>query len=209
RPGGLAAPSRQLGRRRLGEPLVAGRAARVRPAACSRREEYLTPLRERTFSVWQGQVHMRVLSKGDGPAVVFFHGPWGLTWDPFLDELARSFTVHAPEHPGTTPGAPDEIYHLDGLWDLVVCYEEVLEGLGVAQEPAKLDADAGQSTNTPEGHGGGRAPRARYWPHSAPAPAACPAESRDRASHSSLGAPPFRAPPIAGPERGRPHWSGR
>ena len=75
---------------------------------------------------------MRVLSKGDGPAVVFFHGPWGLTWDPFLDELARSFTVHAPEHPGTTPGAPDEIYHLDGLWDLVVCYEELLEGLGVA-----------------------------------------------------------------------------
>ena len=75
---------------------------------------------------------MRVLSKGGGPAVVFFHGPWGLTWDPFLDELARSFTVHAPEHPGTTPGAPDEIYHLDGLWDLVVCYEELLEGLGVA-----------------------------------------------------------------------------
>jgi len=74
---------------------------------------------------------MRVLSKGGGPAVVFFHGPWGLTWDPFLDELARSFTVYAPEHPGTTPGAPDEIYHLDGLWDLVVCYEEVLEGLGV------------------------------------------------------------------------------
>ena len=39
---------------------------------------------------------MRVLSKGRGPAVVFFHGPWGLTWDPFLDALARSFTVYAP-----------------------------------------------------------------------------------------------------------------
>jgi pimeloyl-ACP methyl ester carboxylesterase len=78
---------------------------------------------------------MRVLSKGVGPAVLFFHGPWGLTWDPFLDELARSFTVHAPEHPGTTSGAPDEIYHLDGLWDLVVCYEELLEALGV-ESPA-------------------------------------------------------------------------
>jgi len=43
--------------------------------------------------------------EGNGPALVFFHGPWGLTWDPFLDELARRFTVHAPEHPGTTPGA--------------------------------------------------------------------------------------------------------
>ena len=28
---------------------------------------------------------MRVLSKGSGPALVFFHGPWGLSWDPFLD----------------------------------------------------------------------------------------------------------------------------
>jgi pimeloyl-ACP methyl ester carboxylesterase len=111
---------------------VARRAARGRPAARGGREEYLTPLRERTVAVWQGQVHLRVLSKGVGPAVLFFHGPWGLTWDPFLDELAQTFTVHAPEHPGTTPGAPDEIYHLDGLWDLVVCYEELLEALGVA-----------------------------------------------------------------------------
>jgi pimeloyl-ACP methyl ester carboxylesterase len=110
---------------------VARRAARGRPAARGGREEYLTPLRERTVAVWQGQVHLRVLSKGVGPAVLFFHGPWGLTWDPFLDELAQNFTVHAPEHPGTTPGAPDEIYHLDGLWDLVVCYEELLEALGV------------------------------------------------------------------------------
>ncbi len=87
--------------------------------------------REQTYAVWQGQVRMRVLSKGSGPAVVFFHGPWGLTWDPFLDELARSFTVFAPEHPGTTPDAADDIYHLDGLWDLVLCYDELLEALGL------------------------------------------------------------------------------
>jgi pimeloyl-ACP methyl ester carboxylesterase len=62
---------------------------------------------------------------------VFFHGPWGLTWDPFLDALARDFTVHAPEHPGTTPGAPNEIYQLDGLWDLVLCYDELLTKLGL------------------------------------------------------------------------------
>jgi pimeloyl-ACP methyl ester carboxylesterase len=85
----------------------------------------------RTIPVWQGQVHLRVLSKGRGPDVVFFHGPWGLHWDPFLDELARAFTVHAPEHPGTSPGRPDDIYHLDGMWDLVSCYEELLDGLGL------------------------------------------------------------------------------
>jgi pimeloyl-ACP methyl ester carboxylesterase len=88
-------------------------------------------MNERTVSVWQGKVRIRVLSKGSGPAVVFFHGPWGLTWDPFLDELAGSFTVHAPEHPGTTPGAPDDVYHLDGLWDLVLCYDELLQALGL------------------------------------------------------------------------------
>src|SRR5439155_3104586 len=84
---------------------------------------------ERTLAVWDGKVRVRVQSKGSGPALVFFHGPWGLTWDPFLDELATSFTVHAPEHPGTTPGAPDDIYHLDGLWDLVLCYDELLTAL--------------------------------------------------------------------------------
>lgn len=87
--------------------------------------------REQTISVWQNRVRMRVLSAGRGPALVFLHGAWGLTWDPFLDELAQSFTVYAPEHPGTTPDAHDDIYHLDGLWDLVLCYDELLTALGV------------------------------------------------------------------------------
>jgi pimeloyl-ACP methyl ester carboxylesterase len=85
----------------------------------------------RTIPVWQDQIHLRVLSKGRGPDVVFFHGPWGLHWDPFLDELARTFSVHAPEHPGTSPGRPDDIYPLDGMWDLVLCYDELLERLGL------------------------------------------------------------------------------
>ena len=88
--------------------------------------------RERTVNVWQDKVRMRVMSEGTGPALVFFHGPWGLAWDPFLDALARDFTVHAPEHPGTTPGAPDDIYHLEGLWDLVLCYDELLEALSIS-----------------------------------------------------------------------------
>ena len=84
---------------------------------------------ERTVSVWQDRVRLRVLSKGSGPALLYFHGPWGLTWEPFLDLLAQHFTVHAPEHPGTTPGAPDDIYQLDNLWDLVLCYDELLDAL--------------------------------------------------------------------------------
>jgi pimeloyl-ACP methyl ester carboxylesterase len=89
--------------------------------------------REATHAVWQGKVRMRVESKGSGPALVFLHGPWGLTWDPFLDELARDFTVFAPQHPGTSPDAPEDVYHLDGLWDLVLCYDELLAALGLGE----------------------------------------------------------------------------
>ncbi len=86
---------------------------------------------QRTVTVWQGQVPLRVHVEGEGPAVVFFHGPWGLTWGPFLQALARSFAVYAPEHPGTTAGEPDAVQHVDSLWDLVLCYDELLERLGL------------------------------------------------------------------------------
>jgi len=85
--------------------------------------------REQTVTVWQGKVRLRVLADGAGPALVFFHGPWGGAWDPFLAELAKGFTVYAPEHPGTAPGTNDDIYQLDGLWDLVLCYDELLSVL--------------------------------------------------------------------------------
>jgi len=84
---------------------------------------------QQTVAVWQARVPLRFHVKGEGPAVVFFHGPWGLTWGPFLDALARSFTVYAPEHPGTTPGEPDAVQHVDGLWDLILCYDELLDHL--------------------------------------------------------------------------------
>ncbi len=84
---------------------------------------------QQSVTVWQGQVPFRVHVKGQGPAVVFFHGPWGLTWGPFLDALARNFTVYAPEHPGTTAGLPDAVQHIDNLWDLVLCYDELLDHL--------------------------------------------------------------------------------
>ena len=86
-------------------------------------------VQHRTAPVWQSRVPFRVHVKGDGPPLVFFHGPWGLQWGPFLDALAGSFTVYAPEHPGTTPGEPDSIQQIDTLWDLVLCYDELLDHL--------------------------------------------------------------------------------
>ena len=88
-------------------------------------------IRERTVRVWQGHVPLRVDVKGEGPPLVFFHGPWGLSWTPFLDELAVEYTVYAPEHPGTTQGEPDAIHQVDSLWDLLVCYDELLDRLEI------------------------------------------------------------------------------
>ena len=85
--------------------------------------------RQQTLTVWRDRVSFRVHVQGKGPALVFFHGPWGLTWGGFHDALAQSFTVYAPEHPGTTPGTPDAIRDVDTLWDLILCYDELLEQL--------------------------------------------------------------------------------
>ena len=86
-----------------------------------------------TVAVWHGRVPIQVHVKGAGPAVMFLHGPWGLTWGPFLDALAQQFTVYAPEHPGTSAGDPEAIQHVDTLWDLVLCYDELLEELRLGE----------------------------------------------------------------------------
>ena len=68
------------------------------------------------------------------PPLVFFHGPWGLTWDPFLDELAQQLHgATRPSTPAPRRARPDDIYQLDGLWDLVLCYDELLRGARAAR----------------------------------------------------------------------------
>jgi pimeloyl-ACP methyl ester carboxylesterase len=82
-----------------------------------------------TVTVWQGRLPFRVLRQGEGQAVIFFHGPWGLRWGRFLEVMAEGFAVYAPEHPGTAPGEPEAVRQVDGLWDLVLCYDELLDRL--------------------------------------------------------------------------------
>ena len=89
----------------------------------------MVTVQERTVSVWGGRINTRVRIAGEGPPLVFFHGAAGLEWDAFLDRLAQSHTVYAPEHPGTTPGDPDAIKALDDLWDLVLYYYELFDRL--------------------------------------------------------------------------------
>jgi pimeloyl-ACP methyl ester carboxylesterase len=95
----------------------------------------VTQQQDRTVSAWRAQVETRVKVAGDGPPVVFFHGAYGLAWDPFLEGLAKTHTVFAPEHPGTTPGNPDAIAPIDNLWDLVLYYYELFDALGLDSPP--------------------------------------------------------------------------
>lgn len=89
----------------------------------------MATVQERTVSVWENKIRPKIRVAGSGPPVVFLHGAYGLAWDPFLDELAKNFTVYAPEHPGTTLGDPDGIKPLDNLWDLVLYYDELFDQL--------------------------------------------------------------------------------
>jgi pimeloyl-ACP methyl ester carboxylesterase len=77
----------------------------------------------------------KVKVAGDGPPVVYLHTAGGPRWDSFLDALAEHHTVYAPDHPGTGATARESIYQVDTLWDLILIYDELLEGLGLSSVP--------------------------------------------------------------------------
>ena len=95
----------------------------------------MVTIQEHTLSVWRGQIQSRVKVAGQGPPLIYLHGAAGLMWDDFLEGLSQTHTVYAPEHPGTTPGDPDAIKPLDDLWDLVLYYYELFDGLGLESPP--------------------------------------------------------------------------
>ena len=68
--------------------------------------------------------------EGEGEPVLFLHGA-GFTriWPPFLDKLAESADVIAPEHPGY--GETEMPDWLAGFDDLVIHYDAFLEQLGI------------------------------------------------------------------------------
>jgi pimeloyl-ACP methyl ester carboxylesterase len=85
------------------------------------------------LTLWQGKVETEIEVSGDGPPLLYLHGPWGLAPDRgFIERLASSYKVFAPRHPGTSSGDPDAAHRIDTFWDLVVYYGELMDGLGLA-----------------------------------------------------------------------------
>ena len=76
-----------------------------------------------------GGARIQLLRGGQGPPLLFLHGAaGGGLWLPFLEGLARRFTVYAPAHPGF--GRSEDPEWLEGIDDLVHFYLDVLEELG-------------------------------------------------------------------------------
>jgi pimeloyl-ACP methyl ester carboxylesterase len=82
--------------------------------------------------VWNRRVDLNFQIRGQGPALIYFHPAAGLGWDPFLEKTAESYTVYAPEFPGTTPGNPYAIHQVDDLADAVLIYEEAIRGMNLS-----------------------------------------------------------------------------
>ena len=75
-----------------------------------------------------GGARIQLLRGGQGPPLLFLHGAaGGGMWLPFLEGLARRFTVYAPAHPGF--GRSEDPEWLEGIEDLVHFYLEFLDAL--------------------------------------------------------------------------------
>src|SRR5262249_58096526 len=72
----------------------------------------------------------KVLVAGRGAPLVYFHSYYERSaWSPFLDFLARSFSVFAPSHPGVAGSTGVET--LEDLLHLTLAYDELLTALRV------------------------------------------------------------------------------
>ncbi|MGQ0482388.1 MAG: alpha/beta fold hydrolase [Pseudonocardia sp.] len=88
---------------------------------------------QQSVPVWNGRLTIKVKVAGAGPPLLYLHPAAGLAWDPFLSHLARSYTVYAPEFPGTSVGDPYAIHAIDHLGDVVLAYEELVRNLGLTK----------------------------------------------------------------------------
>jgi pimeloyl-ACP methyl ester carboxylesterase len=85
---------------------------------------------ETTMSIRSGLFRTFVRSAGSGEPLLFLHGAGGLRgWPPFLEALAHTFRVIAPEHPGF--GRSEGLEHLDDVVDLALYYTELMDAMGL------------------------------------------------------------------------------
>ena len=87
--------------------------------------------RTKVVPVLGGKLEITVNIAGQGKPLLYLHSAGGYYWDDFLDELSNHYKVYVPHFPGTAPGKPDEIDQIDNLWDAVLAYDDLLDGLNL------------------------------------------------------------------------------
>src|SRR3989442_13156430 len=87
-------------------------------------------MQELRVSIRNGNFITAMQWGGSGAPLLFLHGAGGpMIGAPFLDELAKHFTVYAPAHPGF--GAGEGIEHLDDIIDFALYYLDFLDELQI------------------------------------------------------------------------------
>ena len=93
----------------------------------------MTDVEIRRFKLWQDKIDTEVEVSGNGPPLVYLHGPWGLAPDRgFVARLAAHRTVFAPKFPGTSRGEANAVHALDSWHDVVVYCGELFDKLQLA-----------------------------------------------------------------------------
>jgi len=103
----------------------------------------IVEIRERAVVVWGSRLKLRFKTAGSGAPLVYFHPAGGLVFDPFLGALSADYTIYAPEVPGTSAGDANAIHQVDGLWDLVLIYEEAIRQLDLPSAPIAIGQSFG------------------------------------------------------------------
>ena len=87
-------------------------------------------MQQSRVSIRNGKFTTTMQWGGSGAPLLFLHGGGGpMVGAPFLDELAKHFTVYAPAHPGFGPG--EGLEHLDDVIDFAIYYHDFLDELQI------------------------------------------------------------------------------
>ena len=80
----------------------------------------------------EGEFSTEVFTAGSGEPLLYLHGIVGQTgWAPFLDDLAKSYSVYAPLLPGY--GESQGLEHIDDVIDLSMHCLDLMDVLGLQQ----------------------------------------------------------------------------
>jgi pimeloyl-ACP methyl ester carboxylesterase len=84
---------------------------------------------EKRVSIRDGLYEIRYFTAGNGEPLLYLHGSGGLTWGPFLDQLAEDYAVTAPEHPGY--GESSGLEHLEDMTDFALYVGDFCDTVGI------------------------------------------------------------------------------